>query len=368
MSLQKILMLSGGSKPRVSGVYNFRRQFLANWYAAKVAVTSGASDQIVACLGDSTTAGGYSDGNQAGLWSSAYPAVLASKLNAAGIVSSGESFFGDLEISAYTTFAPHDPRITGSAGWAATTRVIGGKDWFNNSTTNPFAFTPITVFDKIDVFSLKSNAAFYVNFDGGANSLLTPGPGTVEIVKVTFTAASVGIHTVNAARISGATHLVGMIAYRSDQKRLNVLNLGGYGYRSADLAANTNGYDSIPSLKILAPKLTILQAGINDMLNAISVGTYTTNMQNIITAAKLSGDVLLVVPFNIASVSQATQDAFHAAVRNLGVVNNCVVLDMAARWGTFAQADSAGLMFGSNHATGAGYADWADALNRILVF
>lgn len=352
-------LLEGGGMP--AGTFNFSRAYLAHYKATAA--------PLIVCYGDSTTAGGFSDGTQVGLWSAAYPAKLADFLTQYGRAAQNDSFFGDLNINQFTAFGPHDPRLSFGAGWAATTIVLGGKDWFNNSTTNVMSFTPTHDFDTLDVYWLGGNVGnFNINLDGGSNTNVPTNVAPVHLNKTTIT-GSLGPHTVNVARVAGNEHIVGMVARTAGADVARVANLGQYGARSSNLAAAVNPYDPKPSLERLAPDLTIINIGINDMLNAVTAATFKTNVQAIITSAKLSGDALLQVTnnVNITGVAQSVQDEFSVAVHELAVDNNCVGFDIPARWGNYVAANASGKMADFNHPGGAGYSDIADGMAKLLM-
>jgi lysophospholipase L1-like esterase len=75
--------------------------------------------------------------------------------------------------------------------------------------------------------------------------------------------------------------------------------------------------------------LTIINLGINDWENAVSTTTFNTNMQAIITAAKLAGDVLLATPNTTnGTASIATQATYVAKIQTLATSNSVKLVDL----------------------------------------
>jgi hypothetical protein len=116
-------------------------------------------------------------------------------------------------------------------------------------------------------------------------------------------------------------------------------------------------------LKFYAPDLTIIGTGINDARYSYTVPTWTADTQALITAAKLSGDVILktVIPSQDSTVS-ALEAQYAAAAQTLAATNGCGVVDINARFGDWFTADAAGYMSDTLHSTGFGYCDIAQAM------
>ena len=131
-------------------------------------------------------------------------------------------------------------------------------------------------------------------------------------------------------------------------------------------------WNTANALATLVPDLVVIQLGTNDLNTGVSVATYTANMQDIITKAQAAGaDVVLEVATNANAGgygSDSEREAYRQALIALGTFNGCMVVDHAARFGTWAQANALGLMRDSPHETEAGYADQAQALVNALVF
>src|SRR5260370_307952 len=99
-------------------------------------------------------------------------------------------------------------------------------------------------------------------------------------------------------------NFLGFDAYLSTTPKIHLLNLGCGSAFASYLAANVNSYDPIPWYKFIAPDLTIISLGIDDWIDSTGTINYSAGLQTIITACRLSGDVILMTPFPSAA-SQA---------------------------------------------------------------
>ena len=85
-----------------------------------------------------------------------------------------------------------------------------------------------------------------------------------------------------------------------------------------------------------------MNLGINDGANGFSNAQTTTNLQAIIDAARLSGDVLLATPhpINPANVPDANQSARNAAIVSLAAAQGVPCIDLRAYFGSYAAISS----------------------------
>jgi lysophospholipase L1-like esterase len=116
---------------------------------------------------------------------------------------------------------------------------------------------------------------------------------------------------------------------------------------------------SLTAIKGRAPDLTIIMLGINDAQTGISASTYASNIQAIITAAKVSGDVIIMsmVPSDPSLTSTVSLGKQYASLLpGLAAANGILCLDVFSRFGaTFVSP----LMQNTLHPKPAGYADMA---------
>jgi lysophospholipase L1-like esterase len=99
--------------------------------------------------------------------------------------------------------------------------------------------------------------------------------------------------------------------------------------------------------------LVIVQLGANDLNTNVDVATYSANLLDIVTKAKATGaDVVLENPANGNTGgygSDALRQSYRQAQIALCAVQGCIVVDHAAAFGSWAQANANGLMYDAIH-------------------
>lgn len=350
------------------GFYNFGPGSLPKFRAALAKVRRGTANATIACIGDSTTRGvGAAAGTAAFL--NGYPPQLASMLAAPlGVALSANNAIG----SGNVTLASNDSRVALTGGsQGAVNATLGGALFQLTASGHTFAFTPGVAADTFDIYSVKTGAtgSFTINLDGGSTlatvSGLIAGGG---MVKTTVT-GTLATHTLNCVWGSGTCYVVGVHAYDSTSKKVQILNLGASGVRSSNLADTTNGYAALNAIPIYAADLTILDCGINDWSNAVSISTYTANMQAVIVQALTTGDVMLVTPVPSAQsvAGLAVQQPYITALYGLAQAYNLPLIDAWARFGTYEALNGLGLYSDTLHPNGVGYADFTALIKNAIV-
>jgi lysophospholipase L1-like esterase len=149
--------------------------------------------------------------------------------------------------------------------------------------------------------------------------------------------------------------VIGIEAFHSTTRRVRFANVGISGSATSAWADNTT---SLTAIKAWAPDLTVIMLGINDAQQGIAPATYQANIQALISAAKASGDVVIMsmVPSDPTLASTVTNEKLYAAtLPALASSNGAPFLDMYNRFGAFASP----LMANTLHPNAAGYADMA---------
>lgn len=356
--------------PQIGGLLNFRRSSLLNWKVARDNARSGKSNGVILALGDSTTVGFGSQGAsfvnmKSGSWST----QLAAALSAGGVLSASQNCFCDF---GYTTNAPtYDPRLS-VASWTLNSGVqaMAGQTWSASSAAGNLSFTPSVQTDTCDIYYVTNTTtgSFNANVNGGTNTLVNSGVAA-GYGKLTIS-GSLGSNTYNVAFASGASvFIVGFNAYNSAAKQISVLNFGQGGATSAQILNNVWASPNA-LIGVLAPALTIVQLGINDWLQGTGNSGLSSNVQTLITAAKPSGDVLLLTPIQGSPANEpfVTQQPYLDVYPQLALANNEVMLDVNRRWGGFLTANNNGFYYADGtHGSLSGYADEAAALAKILM-
>lgn len=360
---------------------------MPHWRAALAKVKQGTGNARLCAVGDSTTAGFFANGPSTGNSNVfSYPTQLANILQTSyGIKAQSQAVFeGGQELP-----GGNDPRIVVGSSWSLVTTLGGIPNATSQATTstNALSFTPSSSVDTFRILYVTetTEGTGSVNIDGGTSTGFT-GTGAAGVGVLTVTAGSVGTHTLNIFEVSGSVHIIGFEAYDSTQSQIIIENIGAPGVKASDLAKNTNPYNAGTAAMYIAIGCDIvnLNDGINDWGTGVSVATYTSNMQIVITAIKTAGsDTMLESPNHsdptTGIASEATQSTFVEALRGLSLANSNNNLpsvplpfdDTWNRWQTFAISNALGL-YGdpsgtpSEHPGTVGYREKADQIAHAI--
>lgn len=160
--------------------------------------------------------------------------------------------------------------------------------------------------------------------------------------------------------------ILGVNTYLSTTREIQIINGSMGGCTASYAATNTTAWTGINCIKALAPDLTILCLGINDIANART--GYDTDMQSIISAAQISGSVLLLswVPSGTTAYDN-TASSYRAMFRQLAKTNGLPVIETEfKRWPTYAITNAQGWMADTVHPTNTGYAELAQTVCDYL--
>jgi lysophospholipase L1-like esterase len=378
MSAHSRLVAAASGVGRRPFVYNASPQSLGRARTALRNVRARTGRAKVLCCGESTTAGvgaGLPPGVTTADRQYAYPDLLAKWLNQLdpALPVRTDSVFG---IQGFSTngYFTSNPKITGT-NWTSTTGLnsMGGSPFKNSTDTSPLVYNPGTTFDRIEIFYWKSPSGvddLTVDIGGGTLATLT-GAGAAAYASATVNCTR-GQNTVNIRRAGGAAQaaVFKIRCYDSTDPRVEVYNAGVGGTLSSFWATSSNGNapgcDPIHAIQTAAPDLFIFDDGINDVNNGTAIATYRANVQAVITAAKVSADVILLSP-NPTSAGDLT--AQNQVLKELAIANGCVFMDLFNRWGG-STASFAALGFNYDtytHPNTLGYDNKAEWIARTIL-
>lgn len=347
---------------------------LTHWRSTIAAVKAGSRRGRVVFIGDSTSmgAGAGSGGtlNENGAYPNAWPQQLAAKLNTAGIPCVAQSFWASA--AAAVAYDTYDTRVTRGPNWSNAQGCFGGTMFkFTAGAVNNLTFTPAAAFDTVVPWYMKisGDGTATINVDGGASlGTLNFSNATSVLSSTAFTVAK-ATHTINIVPANDALFfMLGIQTYDSTVPAIDFFQCAQAGATTATFIPNTNPWEALKALTTLAPDLTIIDLTINDSNAGTLLATYSSNIQSIITTAKLSGDVLLMVgpPSNTTPATDGTLDTYVAAVYALAASNGCSVVNMKSRWVSWAAIQATYPYFDSLHPGATGYVDIATAVAAVL--
>lgn len=350
--------LSANAPKNGTFIFNNDPRFLAKWRAARESAVANTADAKVLMVGDSSTFG---------LTASAYQRTqhfrLSKLMEAQGLPVSYDVVMGVNYLGQSGVIAPTPP-----SGWGNNATIyLSGAILPGNST--PWTITPAAQVTHFDIYYLVSATAgsFSWNVDGGADTTINSAGASAD-AKVTVSAGTLGAHTLNLKLVSGAPFIVAIAARNNGAKAIQIFNAGRSGTAVADWDTAVNPWDPINAIKHFAPDLTILNLTTNDAHVGTSIATYQAGLTAITAAGKQSGDVLMVCNYDQISTfgSEAAQVGTRAAAKAVGIANNCVVVDLAARWGAFGTTPASFMSGDGIHPADNGYGDIARALFAAL--
>lgn len=359
------------------GYFNLDHSLIPHWNKAVCNVRALTGRGKLLMVGDSTNSGAGSGSsgtlNLVGARPKSWPTDMATLLTSF-VACSDLSLWNNNGVQPSTTYTLYDPRfsITGSGfgAGAGIASLGGGLFTYTTGSACTVSFTPTAAFDTIVIYYVRntSQGSFTTNVDGGASLGTTTTAGAAAVLTQTYTVTR-STHTINlVCGNNGNLNLIGFYVYDSTVPAIDMIQAGWVGAKASDFAATANPWSSINLLKTLAPDLTIINLTINDSNNLSGVSTYSTNLQTIITAAKISGDVILMVgpPSNTTPATDGTLDQYIAAMYGLASSNGCPVVDLKSRWTSYAFINPIMSYFDTLHPTAVPYQDVARASLRIL--
>lgn len=320
----------------------FFRKAVAN---AKAGISRGKIAIIVDSTGMGAGTGTSGTSNLNGAAQRAWPQLLGS-FAGGPIGISSNTWWGTqgFDSAAGITLPGYDTRLlTPGANWSPNLTSLGGKVIrYATGAVNNWVYTPTYAFDSFTVYFLKNsgNGSMTANVDGGASlGTITTTNASLVWATQTFTGITKGIHTINLVpNNDGQIFIVGIVPWDSTVPALDVVQTAVYGATAATFTPNVNVYDAIPTLKFLAPAVTVIGLTINDSNAQTALATYSANLQIITTAAKVSGDCMYLVgpPSNTAQATNGVLDQYIAIIYTLAVLNNCPVINLKTRWVSYA--------------------------------
>lgn len=331
--------------------------------AAMARVRAGTGDAKILSVGDSTTSGIGSDGT-AGGGSNSYPYRIAAQLNSYIPTAKG------LGIPPSILAGNPDTRWTAGSGWSLLTLGWGeGSDYQGaaNAAGSLVYADPGVTADRFDVYYATNSGLGTITAVATGGSTVTQSTSAAGGVgKVTLSAATAATtNTVTLTNVSGAAvHILGVEPWHSTIKRVRVGNAGVGSSTTAKWVQSEATFGGPGAIRAYAPDLTILSLGINDATNAVAVATFMANMQLLINAAKISGDILIMSPFPSASgalANQITWEPQYGAALKAGTEP---YLDLFQRFGVPGSNTTFNLnmMNDQVHPNAMGYADLAQLL------
>ena len=369
---------TGGSTPTLPNGFYMNGATSPALKAAVSRVKANTGRARMVMKGDSTTVGqgGGSSADGAGLTgarANRISKVLAGLLTNDGIPTLDGSIVSDNGMYVTNFSLPgYDTRTalyTPAWGVLAGQALAGGG--YLSSNTGALYFSPDTTVDTFEIVYYQGNAyTLAFTIDGIAPA---SGPASITVTnvsglaKVVVKAASVGTHFLKITGNNTLGAVRSITAYNSTAAALDIVMHASLAATSANqAAAGANHWSNNDSLGFDAPDLTTINLGLNDMAAGVTTSAFTTNLQTIITKAKVSGDVLLVFPTPAGGSYNTGVADFNTAAKNLAASNGIPFLSLYEYYGLFTSTFGARLFDGAVHPKADLYAEIA-GLYRTMI-
>jgi lysophospholipase L1-like esterase len=331
---------------------------MAAWSAAKAAMAIGLHPKVL-YVGDSKTMGyNVLNTGYVGASASSITKKIADICNAAGLAVNKDIIFSHQGPTSISLQAGYDPRInTPITSWAfGSDTGISGNAWREGSpNTDNLSFTFAGTDDRVTIWYIQRTAnqdSFVVTDSstvvGTVNTVGTPS----AFVSVTLSLASrAANHTISIARaglVSQAIVIQGLVLWDSTTPAIDIYNVGRFGTKaSAEWQSNSLPWSALNAIQTIAPNLTVISLGSNDLLGLVDVPTFTASIQTLINAAKAGGgSVVLVNPTKgqqPAYGDATAQVAYSAALLQLAYANDVPLIDEGGVFVDYNTANAKGL-------------------------
>jgi lysophospholipase L1-like esterase len=327
--------------------------------AARItALRAGQADARILCLGDSTTRGVNRDLAPGERLAHSYPSRLAPLLAARlGVKVTAAGFIG------IGNMPDADARLHTSFGIAR-----GGLGRSHYHATGPagLSFAPGVTWDTAELHLIARLGTGFSCQAGEASPVLmepatAKGPATL-LFRTAPTSAP--LHLAWAA---GGVSLVGLACRLAAEREITILNAGIGGGQAADQLGEHPMHGPQRWISHLAPDLTIVDFGINEYLRGVAPAAYRASLEAIVATARRSGEVLLktFIPCGRPGGGHP-ETAYLDHVRELAARQDIPLLDIHARWGTYAAGRAKGWYSDRWHGSVAGYLAVAEAVAEAV--
>lgn len=344
---------------------NAKSLLLSNWRIALANVRNGTANARILCVGDSTTLGKGSSTATTFPTNRGYPARLAQLLNSS--VTPVAHSLG-VPVSSYGSI---DNRWTVGSGWGVQGNYFGagGQACYKSTgTSGNLVFTAGVNADSYYVYYL-GNAGLGMltcTATGGSAVVINTGSLAAGVYRTLVTASAASASNTVALAGSGSNaYVVGVEPFLSTVPQVLIGNAGVASTQTNDWVQSAANFGAIPFIKTVAPNLTVISLGINDASGAVVVGTYIANLQLLINAAKVSGDVVLVdfPPLNNGAPTSTYAPQYIPQILALAQTNNILYASLYARFGS---SYLSALMADTIHPNDQGYWDWAQFIAGLI--
>lgn len=348
-----------GRYDAVAGVYGIDR---VPRRAMSILAEAATAHRRILCVGHSIVAG--ADGADTAV---SWPSILRIVLGNNVPVNSGIVFAGQAVAATQGQWAFN-------AGWQKSTLDHTGGIYRTASAAGSTAtFTSERAGTIVEFYTFPDCQVMRYRIDGGAWTDTPAADATQAVRKIAVTGLANTTHTLEIQTTAvGSYNLIG--AEVRNATGLSITNMGASGTFSHNWT--NSGWKTLGPMStlLLTPHLTFIQISTNDMVAGVQPSVYAANLATIFARYKALGDVILVVdpqPNTVtaggyAGVPAETSRAFRQVAYALADEHGVRVLDLNGYFGSFTEANAAGVMADNVHLTRKGYELAGRAADRVM--
>jgi lysophospholipase L1-like esterase len=275
---------------------------LARWYSALANRDYAPAKMVV--LGDSISEGSGSSAFGRG-WVPQLLNRLRTKFPTSGIgTGGGNGFVATWDNPGYNGAAPsYTYPVTQSGGSFTMTQGFGLKANTLVSTGHQFSYTFTGTSVHVWYILQSTGGSFSVTIDGTVVAASVSTTGTLGKAVWTSAALTAGSHTILVTRLAsggaGTILVTGFRIFNGDEaKGIQMFNGSQSGLTSVQMAATPTAGDKwAPWINTIQPHLVVIELGLNDWSNSLSLANLKTNLKSIATTvrAQTSTDPSIVI-------------------------------------------------------------------------
>lgn len=208
---------------------------------------------------------------------------------------------------------------------------------------------------------------FTVQIDGGGAQNVSAGNDNAYHA-TEFDAGTDGAHTIRinaTATASKFTWITGCIPYKT-LDGVSVINASYAGRRIDTYVSGAFG-SALDELATIGPDLVIYSLTINDYNTQYSLANFSARYDTAIAKAAAAGaDCMLIVNNAIQAVQPIPLSNYQNILWGKARLNGLALLDIYRKWGSYTQANAAGLMGDATHPSTDGHADMAEEALEVI--
>jgi lysophospholipase L1-like esterase len=353
------------SSSALTDLSNNTALLLPHWRKALANVRDGVSNARVLYVGDSTSSGIGSS------LASSFPYLGSTSHRMAQLLNSSITPAVDgLGVPPSVLSGNPDNRWNPGTGWtqALSFGAGNGAAYEASSTAGNLVYTPSVNCDGFYLYYLQGGGlgTLKATATGGSQATINTNGASSTLRSALISAGSASSsNTLTITNITANSYVVGVEPVLSSASQVLVGNAGVGSSTTTGWTLSPSSFGGIPLIKAVSPDLTIISLGINDAGASTSASTVQTNLQALITAGQVSGDVIIETwPPSSGSPYTTYEPLYLPVISSLAATNNIPVMDIYGRLG---QTYNASFMHDNLHPNDEGYWDWAQGTLEMIV-